>query len=175
MRRRDILLGTLDLVVVVAAIGGVAYALHTRTQADGPAYPGPHAPVAVVCPGPTFSTTGQGEPAIRPRKDCTPSFTQQDVRAYLVHARGRLGFLRVTGQPTVTRVVFVTVGDLNRVGRQSVVGLIYPADMLVCDAELSGRFTLSNVSPPITESAISIVFDAHTGNQLVIVAGPLLG
>jgi hypothetical protein len=186
MRRRNILIGTLALAVVVATIGGVAYALHTRAQVhtDGKSYPGLHAPVSVVCPGPTYTTTGLGRPyratgqggtGIRARNDCTPSFTQQDVRDYL--ARGvSLGMIGVTGQPTVTRVVFLTIGDLDRASGDSEWEANYPADMLVCYAGLSGTFTFSSgIDPPSSLSAVSIVFDAHTGNQLVIVAGPLLG
>jgi hypothetical protein len=178
MRRRNILLGTLALAVVVATIGGVGYALHTRTQAqaDGKSYPGLHAPVSVVCPGPTSSTTtGQGGRGIRPRNDCTPSFTQQDVRDYVAHG-AFLGFgFQADGQPTVTRVIFLTIGDLDRVGRQQIGRPVNtPADMLVCYAELSGPFTLYGVGSPESLSTISMVFDAHTGTTLATVAAPLL-
>ena len=170
MQRRNILLGTLAITVVVAAIGGVAYALHTRAldtcaQADGASYPGLDAPVCVVCPGPTYSTTGH--PVIRPRNDCTPSFTQQDVRDYVAHGV-RLGSIWVEGQPTVTRVVFLTIGDLGRASRDMGSELNYPADMLVCYVGLSGTFSFSSgFDPPHSLSAVSIVFDAHTGNELV--------
>lgn len=183
MRRRHIVLGALTLAVVVAAIGGVAYVLHTRAQskADAKSYPGLYGPVAVVCPRSPAGTTGQGDPSnanqglfsIRPRNDCTPSFTQQDVRDYVAHG-GRLGTLTVTGQPIVTRVVFLTVADLNRVGRLSFPSK-YPPDMLVCYVELSGTFSIPNLDVPNTESVVSFVLDAHTGNQLVFIGGPLLG
>src|SRR5258705_10929334 len=97
MRRRNILLGTLALAVVVATIGGVGSALFTRAQAS---YPGLHGPVSVVCLGSTSRTNGLGRPyratsqggrGIRPRNDCTPSFTQQDVRDYVAHG-AFLGF-----------------------------------------------------------------------------------
>jgi hypothetical protein len=189
MRRRNILLGTLALAVVVATIGGVAYALHTRTQAqaDGKSYPGLHGPVSVVCPGPPYGTIGQGplkgrpqhysgQPSIRPRNDCTPSFTQQDVRDYVAHG-AILGFgFQGDGQPTVTRVIFLTIGDLGRATGDRNWETNNPADMLVCYAGLSGTFSVSDgFGPPTSINAASIVFDAHTGNTLVTVAGPLRG
>lgn len=187
MRRRNILIGTLAIAVVVATIGGVAYALHTRAQAqpDGKSYPGLDAPVSVVCPGPTYTTNGLGRPyratgpdgmGIRPRNDCTPSFTQQDVRDSVAHGVFLDFLTQVTGRPTVTRVVFLTVSDLDRVGRQQWGGPAYPPDILVCYVELRGTFTFSGgIDPPSHFSTGSIVFDAHTGNELVVVAGPLLG
>lgn len=190
MRRRNILLGTLATAVVVATIGGVAYALHTRAQAqaDGKSYPGLHAPVSVACPGPPYGTIGQGPlkgrsyragqglPSIRPRNDCTPSFTQQDVRDYVAHGVFLGSGIRADGQPTVTRVVFLTISDLGRATGDSEWEANYPADMLVCYAGLSGAFTFSDpFGPPSSLSAVSIVLDAHTGNTLVIVAAALLG
>ena len=177
MRRRNILIGTLAIaVVVVATIGGVAYALHPRAQAqaDGASYPGLHAPVSVVCPGPTHSTTGQGGPGIRPRNDCTPSFTQQDVRDYLAHGVN-LGKIGVAGQPTITRVVFLTIGDLGRASGDSEWEANYPAVMLVCYAGLSGTFNVSSPGGTVSTNAAFIVFDARTGNQLVMGTGARLG
>lgn len=207
MRKRHILLGTLALAVVAAAAGGVAYTLHTRapagrvsgappaatsttlptgTPADEALYPALNAPIFIVCPGPTYRTTGDGLPAIHPRNDCTPSFTQQDVRSYLAHGvREFLGTrTQVSGQPTVTRVVFFTIGDLGNapVGseyeswRSSMV-VNYPPDMLVCYAGLSGTFTSSDGlgGPPSHESAAFIVFDAHTGDQFGYGLGAPLG
>lgn len=178
MRRRNILIGTLAIaVVVVAIIGGVAYAVHTRAQAqaDGASYPGLHAPVSVVCPGPTHSTTSQGFPGIRPRNDCTPSFTQQDVRDYLAHGVN-LGKIGVAGQPTVTRVVYLTIADLGRASGDSEWEANYPAVMLVCYAGLSGTFSVSSPGgTPISTNAAFIVFDARTGNQLVMGTGARLG
>jgi hypothetical protein len=182
MQRRNILLGTLALAVVVATIGGVAYALHTRTQAqlDGKLYPGLHAPVSVVCPGPTYLTAArEGFPTIRPRNDCTPSFTQQDVRDHVAQAEVRdyVAFgVQVTGRPTVTRVIFLTIGDLGRATGDRGWEANYPADMLVCYAGLSGTFIFSSgLGPPSHENAAFITFDAHTGNKLVTGLGAPLG
>ena len=60
MWRRNILIGMLAIVVVVATVGGVAYVLHTRAQADEASYPGLHGPVSVVCPGATCCTPPPG-------------------------------------------------------------------------------------------------------------------
>jgi hypothetical protein len=150
MRRRTILISALAIAVVLATIGGVAYVPHTRAQADGGAYPGLDGPVSVVCPGPAYITTrAKGFPGIRPRNDCTPSFTQQDVRDYVAHGPFLDG-IQVTGQPTVTRLVFLTISDLGRAERQGV-GVYgkYPPDMLVCYVGLSGTFTFSSGLGPL--------------------------
>ena len=197
MRRRNILIGTLVIAVVLATIGGVAYALYTRaqTQADAKSYPGLHGPVAVVCPGPPYGTIGQGPlqgrpyrasqglPVIHPRNNCTPSFTQQDVRDYVAHGAFLGAGISVTGKPTVTRVIFLTIRDLGRVssdpewytfGKSMLDG--YPLDMPVCYAGLSGTFTFAGgIDPPSHESAAFIVFDAHTGNEFVTGPGAPLG
>jgi hypothetical protein len=201
MRRRHILIGALALAIVVATIGGVAYVLHTRAQAqtDAKLYPGLHGPAAVVCPGPPYGTIGQGPgqgrrynadqslPAIRPRNACTPSFTQQDVRAYLAdpeHMRVSLASgLSATGQPTITRVVFLTIRDLGCISsdpRWYSLGHFFednfPLDMVVCYAGLSGTFTFSGgLGPPSHLSAAFTTFDAHNGHHLVMGAGAPLG
>lgn len=197
MRRRNILIGTLAIAVVVATIGGVAYALYTRaqTQADAKSYPGLHGPVSVVCPGPPYGTIGQGPlqgrpyragqglPAIHPRNDCTPSFTQQDVRDYVAHGAFLGAGISVTGPPTVTRVVFLTIRDLGRMSSDPEwyslgKGFVdnAPLDMLVCYAGLRGTFTFAGgLGPPSHESAAFITFDAHTGIQLVTGLGAPLG
>ncbi len=137
MRRRNVLIGTLAIVVVVAAIGVVVYTLHTRAS-----YPGPDAPVAVVCPGPPDPVSGQGGGGIRPRNDCTPSFSQQDVADYVAHG-ANLGKISSDGQPTVTQILFVTIGDLGRVSHDSEWEANYPGDLLVCYAGLRGTFYVS--------------------------------
>jgi hypothetical protein len=178
MRRRNILIGTLTLAVVVTTIGGVVYVLHTTS------YPGLLAPVSVVCPGSTYRTpAGDGDPAIRPRNDCMPSFTQQDVRDYVAHGlQGHLGGYPVDGQPTATRVVFLTFDELEGgrfLGGGVYSGAHYPADMLVCYADVSGTFLYhdrfgSSNSPLSSISRAFIVFDAHSGNQIGYGLGTLL-
>jgi hypothetical protein len=177
MRRRNILIGTLAVAVVVATIGGVAYALHARAQeqADEALYPGLHGPVSVVCPGPTDSIASRGLPAIHPRNDCTPSFTEQDVRDYVAH--GQLfpgGRIELQGQPTVKRLVFLTIADLNRIGQQRLLGG-FPPDRLVCYVELRGTFIFATLGGSSSDSAATIAFDAHTGKELGFGLDALLG
>ncbi len=171
MSKRRILIGTLAIVVVLAAAGAVTYTLHDRAQM----YPGLSLPSAVVCPGPNDGTTGQGAPAIRPRNDCTPSFTQQDVRDYLARLVS-LGSIHVIGQPSVTRVVFLTIRELGSASGDSEWGANYSADMVVCYAGLKGTFSVYDPfggASPHTGTAF-ILFDGHTGNQLVSgLASPL--
>ena len=169
---------------MVATIGGVAFVLHTRAQADEKLYPGLHGPVAVVCPGPPYGTVSQGPlqgrpyrptglPTIHPRTDCTPSFTQQDVRDYLAAHDVLISVdTQVVGRPTVTRVIFLTIGELGHAAQYSAgVGENFQLDMLVCYVELSGTFN----TPPTSINAAYVIFDAHTGNELVWGLGPMLG
>src|SRR5262249_9557000 len=117
-------------------------------------------------------------PGIRPRNDCTPSFTQQDVRDYLAHVRGVVfnSSIRVDGQPTVTRVVFLTIGDLSRASGDYRWEQLNPEDALVCYAQLGGPLTSVDPSgPPTSLSTAFILFDAHTGNTLVASTGARLG
>lgn len=179
MRRQNILIGTLAIAVVPEAIGALAFALQDRgsaqARADAEPYPGLNGPISPVCPGPTHGTAERGAPGIRPRNECTPSFTAQDVRAALAGVMS-LGKIGVVGQPTVTRVVFLTIGDLGRASGDSEWEANSPADMLVCYAELRGTFSYSRPHGPlVTASTTIIVFDARTGNQLVMGTGARLG
>lgn len=127
----------------------------------------------VVCPGPT--NTAGGLPLIQPRNDCTPSFTEQDVRDYLRHAIP-LGRIEMVGTPSVNMVVFTTIGDLNRAAGHQEFAANYPASMVVCYVELSGiiRGSGSLIPPtPATSSYPSagtafFVLDGRTGNELVV-------
>jgi hypothetical protein len=125
-----------------------------------------------MCPGlPDPLARDGGLPVIRPRNDCTPSFTQQDVRDDLAHGV-RLIYFEVVGQLTVPRVVFLTSGDLKGIGGP----IDTSADTLLCYAELSGMFRDGTTRVPLgtttTASAAFIVFDAHTGKALVLGLGP---
>ncbi len=170
MRNRGLLIGALACLIVVLAIGTFAYAMHARTQPQPTSYLGLKSRVALVCPGPTYSTTGEGIPGIRPRNDCTPAFTQQDMRDYL--AQGiPLGHVDVIGRPTVAQVVFVTVRNLGQATGNSGWLSSYPGDMVVCYVVLHGTFRVSGPTGAGTShtfSTASILFDAHTGNELAV-------
>src|SRR5258707_12315297 len=71
----------------------------------------PHTPT--LCPGP--SSPGDGTPAIRPRNDCTPAFTEQDVRSYLA-AHLQLAMPNITAvvrQPQIVSIRLPSIRDLT--------------------------------------------------------------
>jgi hypothetical protein len=178
MRNRGLLIGALASVVVVLAIAAFAYVLHARSQPPTtttsslklPSY----TPVPLVCPGPPDTVTAPGIPAIHPRNNCTPSFTEQDVRDYL--AQGiPLDKIQVIGQPTVAQVVFLTIRDLDQAKHDSEWEANYPADLVVCYVALHGTFRVfgpPGSHSPATFSTAYIVFDAHTGNEFAVGTGP---
>jgi hypothetical protein len=98
------------------------------------------------------------------------------VRNYL--AQGiPLGKIEVIGQPTVAQVVFLTIRDLGQATGDRDWEANYPADLVVCYVALHGAFRVfgpvnSASHPPNTVSNASIVFDAHTGNEFAVGAGP---
>jgi hypothetical protein len=174
VRNRGLLIGTLASAVVALAIGTFAYAMHARTQAQPTSFLDLNSHVTLVCPGPTDTVSERGIPSIHPRNTCTPSFTEQDVRDYL--AQGiPLGKIEVIGQPTVAQVEFLTIRDLGQATGDSEWEANYPANMVVCYVALHGAFRVFGPvtsHPPNTVSNASIVFDAHTGNELEVGAGP---
>ncbi len=178
MRNRGRLTLALASAVVVLVIGTFAYVLHARSQPQATstyslALPS-HTHVPLVCPGPTDTVSERGIPVIHPRNNCTPSFTVQDVRDYLAHAVP-LGKIEVIGQPTVAQVVFLTIRDLGQATHDSEWEANYPSDLVVCYVALHGAFRVFGPitsHPPNTVSNASIVFDAHTGNELEVGAGP---
>lgn len=112
----------------------------------------------------------QGIPAIQPRSDSVPAFTEQDVRDYI--NRGvNLGRIVAIGQPTITQVVFTTIHDLGRASGDGSFERNYPADLPVCYVELRGDFRF--FGPPgsapqgVGIGTAFIVFDARTGNRFV--------
>lgn len=165
MRRRMLLggVGVAALVVFVAAAGtyfmraGWSWPL---SQVTLPA-------VRVVCPGQTYTTNGV--PLIQPRNDCTPSFSERDVRAWVSQHGAPLGRIQAVGTPTVAAVYFTTVGDLSRVSGDDEFAANYPARMVVCVVQFTGTFFgggLLGTTQPTAGKAF-LLLDAHTGNELV--------
>ena len=116
----------------------------------------------------------RGVPAIPPRSDATPAFTEQDVRDYLSRDLSSLTRIQVLGQPTITQVVFTTIHELGRASGDGSWAANYPADLPICYAELSGSFRVvggprprHGVSRAASTSTAFIVFDARTGNWFV--------
>src|SRR5689334_9608077 len=112
----------------------------------------------------------RGRPAIPPRRNSVPSFSEIDVRDFLSR-NIPLGKIQVDGLPVVTQVVFTTIRAVGRATADDAFEANYPADMSVCYVELSGVFRVfgppasgrSQGAPAPTSTAF-IIFDARTGN-----------
>jgi len=127
-----------------------------------------HAPT--LCLGP--SSPVDGTPAIRPRNDCTPAFTEQDVRSYLA-AHLQLALPNVTavvGHPQIVSIQLLSMRDLSR--EPYALAWLVPSDRIVCYVVLHGTFfPLPLYGPPHHPllhfpRPVFIVFDAHSGNLL---------
>ena len=152
------------LLVPCVIVGAIAYLFLSRGLLT------PVSVATVTCPGAPTGTIGV--PAIHPRNDCTPSFTEQDVRDYFrSHPDlGRIG--RIDGL-TITRILFTTSHDGRRLIGGDSVGL--PDDAIVCYVEMHGIMVArpqtalpgsSTHQPSSVEATVWVVFDAHTGNEL---------
>jgi hypothetical protein len=171
MPRRRALLATL----LVLALVTLTVALYPRLRAA--AGPQIESRVATVCPaapqhapGIADPTIALGAPAITPRNACTPSFTAQDVLAYVYSPDVKnYGLVdTVVGRPTVTRILFTTDSDLAAILHGANPGLA--PDAVVCYIEFSGDF-ISTYGPltakPAHSHTAGIVFDAHNGNSIM--------
>jgi hypothetical protein len=122
--------------------------------------------VRTVCPGPSYFG---GDPAIRPRNDCAPAYTEQDVRAYLA-ANLPLGLpnnLRGVGDVQIDSIRFLRLRELRREPDATV---WLPPDRLACFVALHGTFFPLRAPPGANRafhSALYLMFDAHSGNLLV--------
>jgi hypothetical protein len=166
------------VVLLLAACGTTTSGASAADATGTPSGPTPSVlgdTVTTVCPGKPQYAKGSsrlvllGVPAIVPRNDCTPSYTAQDVVAY-VNQGLHLGKIAVVGRPTVTRVLFTTSRHAGELMQGQSVGLA--DDAVVCYVELSGTFTggsAPGVTPTVTHTA-AIVFDGHSGNMLGIEA-----
>ncbi len=171
MRSRIKLVGAVAItLIIVVAFGATAYlARGGRVWAFSRGVP---SPVAVVCPGRSYTTNSL--PIIHLHNTCTPSFTKQDVRDYVSHNPHRLfGRIVVEGTPTVTSITFTTIRDLSRISGDSEFAANYPAEMVVCVVELKGTFIgdgplFSNTTTAPKPSSLAYsLLDAHTGNELM--------
>jgi hypothetical protein len=165
----------IPIIVVCAVLGTFAlfFSLHRGLAAVGQ---GSSSPVTVVCPGaPQRAVSDPGAPggiiglpAITPRNDCTPSFTEQDVRAYLT-SHQVLETAPHAPPTTVTLVQFMTSAEASQRMDGESIGLA--DDAIVCYVELSGEFLPTwGPTAPLHPSSVGIlVLDAHSGNILVMV------
>src|SRR5258707_2598671 len=93
-----------------------------------------HAPT--LCLGP--SSPVDGTPAIRPRNDCTPAFTEQDVRSY-VAAHLQLAMPNVTAvvrHPQIVSIQLLSMRDLSR--EPYALAWRVPSDRIGCYVVLHG-------------------------------------
>lgn len=158
------LIGLIILTVVLA----------TGVQAKG----GQLSPRNTTPPGPYFASQfsyAVGIPAIHPRavsnSPTTPSFTAEDVQAYLL-AASQPSLTPVQGaHPTLEKVLFVSNKEATQLMTGENPGL--PDNALVCFVLVKGPFyvqvdeapgTVDSTAPIATE--VGVVFDAHTGNLL---------
>ncbi len=117
----------------------------------------------------------RGTPAIQPRSDSIPAFTEQDVRDYLstLNSSGSLMGSRIIlrGQPIITQIVFTTIHDLGHATGDDSWQANYPADMPVCYVELSGYFQFLGLGSRASQgegiNTAFLVFDARTGNHFI--------
>jgi hypothetical protein len=120
--------------------------------------------VPTPVPGGTGDTIGA--PAITPRNNCTPSFTEQDVRAYVL-SHSVLEVAPHAPPTTVTLVQFMTSAEARqRLGADT--GLVN--DAIVCYVKLSGEFMPYSVPYGDTWHPVNVgllILDAHSGNILI--------
>src|SRR5258706_89257 len=152
----------------VIALVSAALALVLAASAVLAASPAHYPHLATICPGP--SSPGDGTPAIRPRNDCTPAFTEQDVRSYLA-AHLQLAMPNVTAvvrHPQIVSIQLLSMRDLSR--EPYALAWRVPSDRIVCYVVLHGPFSPLLVPPhhPLLPSPrpVFLVFDAHSGNLL---------
>jgi hypothetical protein len=114
-----------------------------------------------------------GTPAIQPRSDAIPAFTEQDVRDYLdsLTVSGSLLGSRIIlhGQPTITQIVFTTIHDLGRATGDGTWEGNYPADRAICYVELSGYLQFLGPGSRFPQgeglNTAFLLFDARTGRH----------
>jgi hypothetical protein len=159
------------------ALISAALALVLAASAVLAASPAHYPHLAIICPGP--SSPVDGTPAIRPRNDCTPAFSEQDVRSYLA-AHLQLALPNVTAvvrHPQIVSIRFLGLRDLSR--EPYALAWLVPTDRIVCYVVLLGTFFPLHGPPhhPLLHfpRPVFIVFDAHSGNLLGTGFGDPLG
>jgi hypothetical protein len=105
-----------------------------------------------------------GVPALQPHLQGIPSFTADDVRAFLQVG----GFPGADGPFKILKILFITSGEVCERLRGEGTGL--EADALVCFVEVQGTFYPFSYPPGVHPKPSPYgyeVFDAQTGNLLV--------
>jgi len=144
----------------VVLIGALVLAASAMLAASPVQYP--RAPT--ICPGPSYFG---GDPAIRPRNDCTPGYTEQDVRSYLAANLpfGLPNNIRGVGEPQIVSIRFLRLRELRREPNAPV---WLPPDRLVCFVVLHGTFfpVRAPLAANMAFHSAYLMFDAHSGNLL---------
>jgi hypothetical protein len=139
------------------------------------AFPAHDLHLATTCPGPASPV--KGTPAIHPRNDCTPSFTEQDVRSYLaanlesalVNVQSGLpNGATFVDRPQIVSIRFLSARDLGRESSPPA-WIAPPPDTLVCSVTLHGTFIPTHGPLSFVHLGFHsayLVFDAHSGDLL---------
>jgi hypothetical protein len=165
------------LSIVAISVVGVLLSRSTPVNAGAPSstsVPGPRGVGPPSNPGPAPYTGQLGTPAIQPRADLASSsgarFTEADVRQYFASHRPP-GAVAGSPAPTIVSIQFLTAQDVSQQLQGESMGV--PDDTLLCLVRLSGTFLSAQYGPPnvapstTTRSQAEVVFDAHTGNEIV--------
>lgn len=177
MQKRNLVLGLIALLVVIAGTWGMLY-IRARASAPGSSknaavHPGSTSQTSLYRTGtlvvPTVnvstSTTncdprhlpgvasdpahGVDVPAIKPHLCSIPTFTLQDVRQYMRTVRRFEGFRIGQTSPsyTVTRILFVTNRVANAANGLNADTGIIDPDLIVCYVEVYGDFSVGSGPP----------------------------
>jgi hypothetical protein len=109
--------------------------------------------------------------AIQPHLPSVPAFTEDDVRRYVATHPVPGGSIRSVKPPTVTKIQFMTTQEASELIHSFI---SWRKNDLVCYVELKGLFTFHGGQPGYvptntpTEEQVFEVFDAQTGNCLVV-------
>lgn len=131
----------------------------------------PRTPRATTTPCAT-SPGARGMPLICPSNPAapagTPTFTETDVRRQLPLDTAYIGPFARNSAATIATVEFLPAAEVGvRLNR----GMNLPADQLLCVVTIAGDFILPPPDtgyPPTAYSAVILVLDARTGNQIAV-------
>jgi len=129
-------------VVLICALVLAASVMLAASPVHYPRAPAQYPRTPTICPGP--SSPVDGDPAINPRNDCTPSFTEQDVRSYLA-ANRQLALatepddIAFVGTPQIVSIRFLSLRGLN-LNRDPYAPAWQLSDRVVCYVSLQGTF-----------------------------------
>lgn len=164
MSRKKLLAILLPLALIIAGI--LAFGVPAQAQTHPTAVI--VTDVQTVCPG-TTTSQARGFSGITPTNTCTPSFTKDDMNAFFAKYGVNLGKIQVTGTPKLRTIRFVTASDADKLAGRP---LRLAGNPIVCYTEFRGQFQVYGDGSPGLHTkpfnTVFLVFDAHTGNILLI-------